>query len=492
MRSKGIIYATLAACVAGAAVVGACATFDEDADVETTGKASLPLTTVGASGTEYRLDAATFAISGPTTTTLESGAEETLEVDLASGSYTITLAQGWQLLATVDGVTAPVEAELVSPNPLPFTIVDETTTDVVFQFEVDGTVIQLGEGTAQISIDVVEASAPAGPCDIYADAGTPCVAAYSMVRALSSGYAGPLYQVRAGSSAENTGTGGITHDIPMTADGFADADAQDAVCAGTICTVSVLYDQSGNGNHLTVAKAGPATAGETAALDDFESIANAGELTVDGHRVYSLYMAPQQGYRLAAVGNGMPLDTEPQGIYMLADGTHYGTACCWEFGNVSTNPFEYHVANSLFFGVGYWGQGDGSGPWFMADFEAGIWAGGSNPGDPGWGGLNDVSPPNPNNPSMQTPFALGFLKTDPSNWSLRMADAQGAAALTTAYAGALPKAMDNQGGIVLGVSSDNSNYSWGTFYEGAIVAGYPADATEQEVTLSVQAAGYGQ
>ena len=39
-------------------------------------------------------------------------------------------------------------------------------------------------------------AAPSLPCDIYGAAGTPCVAAYSTVRALYSGYSGPLYQVR--------------------------------------------------------------------------------------------------------------------------------------------------------------------------------------------------------------------------------------------------------------------------------------------------------
>src|SRR5215472_14823853 len=39
-------------------------------------------------------------------------------------------------------------------------------------------------------------AAPSLPCDIYGSAGTPCVAAYSTVRALYSGYNGPLYQVR--------------------------------------------------------------------------------------------------------------------------------------------------------------------------------------------------------------------------------------------------------------------------------------------------------
>ncbi|HEX5400505.1 MAG TPA: arabinofuranosidase catalytic domain-containing protein, partial [Verrucomicrobiae bacterium] len=34
-----------------------------------------------------------------------------------------------------------------------------------------------------------------GPCDIYAAAGTPCVAAHSTTRALFASYKGPLYQI---------------------------------------------------------------------------------------------------------------------------------------------------------------------------------------------------------------------------------------------------------------------------------------------------------
>jgi hypothetical protein len=50
--------------------------------------------------------------------------------------------------------------------------------------------------------------------------------------------------------------------------------------------------------------------------------------------------------------------------------------------------------------------------------------------------------------------------------------------------------MNNEGGIVLGVGGDNSNNSWGTFFEGAIVAGWPSDDTEQAVMQNVKAAGY--
>ena len=50
--------------------------------------------------------------------------------------------------------------------------------------------------------------------------------------------------------------------------------------------------------------------------------------------------------------------------------------------------------------------------------------------------------------------------------------------------------INNLGGIVLGVGGDNSNNSWGTFYEGAIVAGYPTAATDLAVMKNVQAVGY--
>jgi len=329
-----------------------------------------------------------------------------------------------------------------------------------------------------------------GPCDVYAAANTPCVAAYSMIRGLAKAYTGPLFQVRNGSSNKNTGSGGMTKEIMMTADGYADTASVDAFCMGTTCTVSKLYDQSGNENHIGVAKKGNTAGGATGGEDDYESSATKGAVTAGGHKVYSLYMAAHEGYRLAAVGKKMPRGSESQGIYMLADGTHYGTACCWDFGNVTTDPTKYGFMNTLFFGKAFWGNGAGSGPWMMADFEGGVWAGGSKVGDPGWGALDDAHPANPKNPSLAVPFAMGISKTSPTKWGLRAADAKTASDLTTAFEGTPPITPNNLGAIVLGVGGDNSNNSWGTFYEGAIVAGYPADATELAVLKNIQAVGY--
>jgi hypothetical protein len=369
-----------------------------------------------------------------------------------------------------------------------------------------------------------------GPCDIYAAAGQQCAAAYSTVRRLLSTYTGPLYQIRVGSSQFNIGGLRVTNpaqaqsplgaaqipytttpepgelvDIPQTADGFADPTIQLERCPlGTTCTVSLLYDQSGRGNHMPVAKGGQDAGGIYAALDDFETVMDErAALTVGGHPVYSLFMQARQGYRLTAPGNGVPVDQEAQGIYILADGTRAGNACCWDFGNVTPNPTQFSEMNTLFFGEAYWGDGNGVPPWFGADFEAGVWMGGSVEGQPGWGELNSTNrPPNPNNPSMAgVEFALGFLKTDDdadNTYVLRMANASTATDLQTAHRGPYPKlsyaghGADNQGAIVLGVGGDNSNSSFGTFYEGAVVAGFPDDATELAVMQNIQAAGYGQ
>src|SRR5690242_21963729 len=75
---------------------------------------------------------------------------------------------------------------------------------------------------------------PTGPCDIYAAAGTPCVAAHSTTRALYASYSGPLYQVKRQSDGATKDIGVVA---PTASDpgGYADAAAQDAFCANTVC-----------------------------------------------------------------------------------------------------------------------------------------------------------------------------------------------------------------------------------------------------------------
>src|SRR4051794_21716906 len=85
------------------------------------------------------------------------------------------------------------------------------------------------------------ASRPQGPCDIYAAAGDPCVAAHSTVRALYARYNGPLYQVLRQSDGKtldiglvSSATARANHD----GGGYANAAAQDLFCANTYCFIA--------------------------------------------------------------------------------------------------------------------------------------------------------------------------------------------------------------------------------------------------------------
>src|SRR5215472_5667639 len=89
------------------------------------------------------------------------------------------------------------------------------------------TVGSLAGVTVTAAVTAVTAQAATSlPCDIYAAAGTPCVAAHSTTRALYAAYNGSLYQVRRSSdnTTLNIGT--------LAAGGYANAAAQDSFCAG--------------------------------------------------------------------------------------------------------------------------------------------------------------------------------------------------------------------------------------------------------------------
>ncbi len=79
----------------------------------------------------------------------------------------------------------------------------------------------VGLVTGALGVSGVPKALAAGslPCDIYASAGTPCVAAHSTVRALFSAYNGNLYQVKRSSDSATTNI------ETLTAGGYANAAA---------------------------------------------------------------------------------------------------------------------------------------------------------------------------------------------------------------------------------------------------------------------------
>jgi hypothetical protein len=331
------------------------------------------------------------------------------------------------------------------------------------------------------------------PCDIYAAAATPtpCVGAYSMVRLLNSTYTGPAYQVRKGGTWDQKAgpSGGTTKDIAFVS-GYGDAASQDQFCSDGTCTVSILYDQSGKGNDLKAAPPGCYTGGDGgAARADKEAVASRRKVTVNGRSLYALQTLAYEGYRNNATKD-MIKGTAAQGIYMVADGKKAGSACCWDFGNAMPSNCADGTGsmNALMLGTGGFGKGAGKGPWFIGDFEFGVWACGSQPTSQGC--------TNPDLPSMDTTeFAFGILKTNTLNgvgqYCIRIADPKDSA-LKTAYDGKAPQNWKLGGAIILGIGGDNSNWSFGTFFEGVITAGRPADDVDAKVYANFQAVKYGQ
>jgi len=319
-----------------------------------------------------------------------------------------------------------------------------------------------------------------GPCDIFAAGATPCVAAHSTVRALFFAYAGNLYQVRRAS--DNT-----TKDIPViTAGGYAAAALQDSFCAGTTCTISVIYDQAANGNHLT-----KAPAGGWLNNGGLEANASAAKITANGHPVYGVYTTSSFDNNAGSVGyrnnlaKGLATGDEPEAIYMVASGKHQNSWCCFDYGNAETNNKDDGPATmeALYFGSStQWGRGSGSGPWVMADLEDGIYAGGS------------TAAPATNTPLIAA-YITGMLKGPSGNrFVLKGADAQ-SGGLATKYDGSRPAGYSpqkKQGAIILGVGGDNSHAGEGTFYEGCITSGVPTDAVDDAVQANIVAAGYGR
>ena len=325
------------------------------------------------------------------------------------------------------------------------------------------------------------AARPQGPCDIYGAAGTPCVAAHSTTRALYASYNGPLYQVKRQSD-------GKTLDIGMlNADGFADAAAQDAFCAHTICFISLIYDQSPKRNHLYQAAPGtfkgPAKGGF-----DTQPIADMAPVTIGGHKAYGVYIMPGMGLRNNNAVD-IPINDDPEGIYYVIDGTHYDSGCCFDYGNSSTNGKAVGTGTmeTTYFGTATaWGSGNGPGPWIMSDMEAGLFSGYNakqNAADPTVGSWR---------------FVTAVVDGGGGNkWDLRGGNAQ-TGGLTTFYSGIRPGSPSNdsyypmhkQGGILLGTGGDNGNGSSGTFYEGVMTTGYPTEATTDAVQANVVAARY--
>ena len=320
------------------------------------------------------------------------------------------------------------------------------------------------------------AQTQAAPCDIYSNAGTPCVAAHSMTRALYAGYVGPLYQVARHSD-------GAVRDVGvLISDGYADTSAQDAFCFSAACTITRVYDQSPFHNDLSIEGRGSNGA------PDIGAPANALPVTARGHKVYGLEISAGMGYRNDAT-IGVAKNGQPESMYMVTSGTHVNNRCCFDYGNVEVNNTDTGAADNghmdaINFSTitGKPGASRGPGPWLRADLENGLFP-----------------PPSelaqhPSNIGSRTPYVTALLKNDgQKSFALKAGNAQNGS-LETTYNGSLPAGyspMHQEGAIVLGTGGDNSNGSIGSFFEGVMTAGVTSDEADNAVQANIVSVGYG-
>jgi hypothetical protein len=309
------------------------------------------------------------------------------------------------------------------------------------------------------------------PGDIAASAGTPLVAAHSMTRALYLAYNGRLFQVRRASD-------GKTQDIGVTgAGGLVDMNALNTFCSATTCSVSLLYDQTGNANDLP-----QATAANQPAVDYWS--------TSDGTKLPMAVTVSKQWLRNRTSTTKIPTGAAPQTEYFVVHGNYFNSKCCYDYGNMEAKIHDDGAGtmSALYFGSSTdWTKGAGSGPWGMADFENGLFA----------GSVKDPGGTNPNYPSLAYPgnnLVTVLAKTNgTTSWALKAGNAA-TGGLNTYWNGALPSGyspLKQQGGLSLGEGGDGSNLGSGAFSEGVVIAAMTSDATD-DLIQSDLASVYGR
>ena len=329
---------------------------------------------------------------------------------------------------------------------------------------------------------------PKGPCDIYAAAGDPCVAAHSTTRALYAAYNGPLYQILRQSDGKTLDIGVVQPSASPVADagGYADAAAQDAFCANTYCWIARIYDQSPKHNDLTQAPRGGFSG---PAMGGFNNVpvADMAPITIMGHKAYGVFIEPGMGLRQDDA-KGTAVDDQAEGQYWVINGLHFNSGCCFDYGNaeIDSRDDDNGTMETAYYGdAPYWYHGNSAGPWIMTDQENNL--------------VGCVNPDGPklcaSLPNIAWRFVTAMAKGEPHHWTSMGGDAQ-RGELSVMFDGPRVNAtydpMRKQGAILLGNGGDNSNGSQGTFYEGAMTAAdtFPTDATDQLVQANVVAANY--
>lgn len=330
-----------------------------------------------------------------------------------------------------------------------------------------------------------------GVCDIFAAGGTPCVAAHALTRALFAAYDGPLYRVFNSQRNESIDIGVVS------AGGIANVAPLNQFCASSLCIVSRIYDQTSRLNHLAI-EVGPSFFGPPRnSRDTGVNISVEARVSVGGQEVYAAVFDSHCDHwtnghscdgKFAGYSNRSataPTGDAPQTVYALYDGKHFSTGCCMEYGNAE------NLQNKSTFGPGameavYYGCNDThpplpactEGPYVYSDLEH----------------MHEMMTIPGFEPVRlaEVDFLLAMVKGQRGRLATLAADASKDVAMRSLYDGPFPAnyTSNKQGAIVLGIGGDNSPWGDGTFYEGALTAGFSTDLTDSLVLANIVSARY--
>ena len=338
---------------------------------------------------------------------------------------------------------------------------------------------------AQQSATGAAPSRPQGPCDIYAAAGDPCVAAHSTTRALYASYSGPLYQVLRQSDGKTLNIGVVQPPRLLTRCGRIRRRCR----AGYLLCQHLLLDHDDlrSVSEAQRSRSSPPRRLQRSGYGRLQQPAHSRHGSGDGHGPQGLRRLREPGMGLRrTTSKGTAVDDQAEGQYWVVNGLHFNNGCCFDYGNaeIDSRDDDNGTMETTYFGNSTaWYHGIAPGPWIMTDQENNL-----------VGCVNsDGSKTCAKLPTITWRFVTAIAKGEPHHWTSMGGDAQ-RGALSVMFDGpridATYDPMRKQGAILLGNGGDNSDSSQGTFYEGAMTAAgtFPTDASDQMVQANMVAA----
>ena len=100
-------------------------------------------------------------------------------------------------------------------------------------------------------------------------------------------------------------------------------------------------------------------------------VADWAPITIMGHKVYGVFIAPGMGLRNDNP-HGTAVDDQAEGQYWVVNGHHYNGGCCFDYGNAEIDSRDDGAGTmeTAYFGnATAWYHGPPPGPWIMTDQE---------------------------------------------------------------------------------------------------------------------------